>query len=220
MIGKISKYDKINEMGYINGYDELIYFYHQNNVIGNKILNEGDIVSFDYMLEKNENQLPYAINIIKEEKSKGLKSYKELYEIIKKLPKKEQNKIPQSFIEQIKNNMDNNYQYRVEHFEDFENQEMLAETKALLALVYRDYLATPEERQEIIQKEKDEIKKDELEKQKKYNIDVFANKRAKEINKIENNQNTENLELIVKDEKNWFAKFVNFIKKIFGKGKE
>ena len=217
MIGKISKYDSLNEMGYIVGYDELTYFYHQNNVIGNKQLKEGDIVCFDYRLEKNENQLPYAINIIKEKKPKGLKSYKELYEIIKKLPEKEKNKIPNSFLEQIKNNMDKNYSYKVEHIEDFENQEMLEETKRLLALVYRDYLASEEEKNKILQKEKEELNKEELEKREKYDVDVFAKQKVKAINEIEKNQNTENLELIVKEEKTWFSKFVDFIKKIFKK---
>ena len=66
MVGKITEYDEINEIGYILGYDELTYFYHQNSVIQNEKLKKGDIVSFDYILEKNQNQLPYAINILKE----------------------------------------------------------------------------------------------------------------------------------------------------------
>ena len=200
MIGKISKIDNLNEMGYILGYDEITYFYHKNNILNNNELKEGDIVKFDYILEKNENQLPYATNIIKEEKSKGLKSYKELYEIIKKLPEQEQNKIPSDFLEQIKNNMDKNYIYKVEHIKDFENQEMLEETKRLLAVIYRDYLASEEEKEEILRKEKEEIEKEELEKKKKYNIDVFADER-------------EHLELTVKQEKKWFERFVDFLKK-------
>lgn len=80
MIGKISKYDEISGMGYILGYDELTYFYHQNSVIKNENLKEGDIVSFDYILEKNQDQLPYAINIVKEEyKGKNSVSYKEAF---------------------------------------------------------------------------------------------------------------------------------------------
>lgn len=209
MIGKISKIDNLNEIGYILGYDELTYFYHKNNILNNQELKEGDIVSFDYILEKNENQLPYAINIIKEEKHKGLKSYKELYEIIKKLPEKEQNKIPNSFLEQIKNNMDKNYLYKVEHIEDFENQEMLEETKSLLAVVYRDYLASEEEKKEILHKEKQEIEKSEIEKEKKYSINVFDNNKKEE--------KVNHLELTVKEEKKWFEKFMDFLKRIFKK---
>ena len=119
MIGKIYKYDKLNELGFIAGYDELTYFYHQNNVLNHNELKEGDIVSFDYILEKTQDQLPYAINIVKEEKKNGSKPYKELYEIIKCLPIEEKNKIPQKFVNEIKSNMDINYEYKVEHIKDF-----------------------------------------------------------------------------------------------------
>ena len=194
MIGKVSKYDSLNEMGYIIGYDELTYFYHQNNIIGNKKIKEGDVVSFDYVLEKSENQLPYAVNIIKEEIPKGLKSYKEVYEILRKLPVKEQNKIPKQIIEKIYNNMDKNYEFKIEHIEDFENQKILEDTKELLAVIYRDYLAS-EEKTEII-------------------IDVFANKRNK---KIEEEKDIIHYELTVKEEKKWFLKFVDFIKSVLKK---
>ena len=177
MIGKIYKYDKLNEIGYIAGYDELTYFYHQNNVLNHNELKEGDIVSFDYIIEEIPDQLPYAINIIKEEKKNGLKSYKELYEIINCLPMEEKNKISQKFLNEIKSKMDINYEYKVEHINDFENQKMLYETRCLLALVYRNYLATEEEKQEILQKEKEELLKIEQEKQKKYGGDIFERKK-------------------------------------------
>ena len=48
--------------------------------------------------------------------------------------------------------MDKTYSYKVEHLEDFENQPMLRETKVLLALIYRDYLVTPEERKNLNEK--------------------------------------------------------------------
>ena len=194
MLGKIYKYDKLNEIGYIEGYDELIYFYHQNNVLNHNELKEGDIVSFDYIIEKTQDKLPYAINIVKEEKEKGSKPYKELYEIINCLPIEEKNKISQNFLNEIKNEMDINYEYKVEHINDFENQEMLYETRCLLALVYRDYLATEEEKQKILHKEKEELLKIEQEKQAKYGGDIF------ERNKEKINTNiTENVSLTVKE---------------------
>ena len=80
MLGKIYKCDENNEMGYILGYDELTYFFHQNGVIENEKLKEGDIVSFDYILEKNQNQLPCAINIVKENyKGKNSVRYKDVF---------------------------------------------------------------------------------------------------------------------------------------------
>ena len=215
MIGKVRRYDVKNELGYILGYDELTYFYHQNNVINNIILKEGDIVSFDFRFEKNQNELPYAINVEKEEINNGIKSYKELYEIIRCLPHEEQNKIPKSFINEIKNKMDRNYEFKVDHIKDFENQVILDETRSLLAIVYRDYLASEEEKQEIIKQEKEELLNIELEKQKKYNVDVFENKRKEIINnKIQEKQK---LELTVKEKETWFSRFKKFLKNIFKK---
>ena len=80
MIGKISKYDEINGIGYILGYDELTYFYHQNSIVKNEKLKEGDIVSFDYILEKNQNELPYAMNIEKEKyEEENNADYKDIF---------------------------------------------------------------------------------------------------------------------------------------------
>ena len=88
---------------------------------------------------------------------------------------------------------------------------MLQETKRLLAVVYRDYLASEEEKQEILQKEKQEIINDELEKKKKYNVDVFASKENNKDNEVETKA------LTVKEEKLWFTRFFVFLKKIFKK---
>ena len=85
------------------------------------------------------------------------KVYKELYEIFKYLPQDKIDVIPIEFKENMESKMDNNYEYRVTHIEDFSNQEMLKETRALLAILYRDYWATEEERREILEKEKREI---------------------------------------------------------------
>ncbi len=212
MIGKIYKYDKLNEIGYIYGYDELTYFYHQNNVLNHNELKEGDIVSFDYIMEKTQEQLPYAINIVKEEKKNGSKSYRELYEIIKYLPIEEKNKIPKKFMNEIKSKMDINYDYKVEHIKDFENQKMLDETRCLLAVVYRDYLATKEEKEEILKKDKEELFEIEQEKRRKYNVDIFEKKEEK----INTNLN-ENVSLTVKEKETWFTRFLNFFKRIFKK---
>lgn len=213
MYGKIKSYDKINEMGYIEGYDEIIYFYHQNNVINGTLLNEGDIVSFDYMLEKNPDELPYAINIIKEEYNKGKKSFTELFEIINCLPEEEQNKISQSFMDKIKENMDTTYEYNVSHIQDFENQPMLDETRTLLALVYRDYLVSEEEKKEILEKEKKELIEIENKKKEKYGTDVFAN-RKKSVTKSNDNSIKPT---VIEENKTWFSRFINFVKKVINK---
>lgn len=72
MIGKVSEYNNLCKIGYILGYDELTYFYHQSSVLDNMDLNIGDIVSFNYELDEEKYKLPYAFNI-KKLKNKDLK---------------------------------------------------------------------------------------------------------------------------------------------------
>lgn len=207
MLGKVVNYDEVNELGYIEGYDETMYFFHQINVKKNEKLKNGDIVSFSYLLEENEDQLPYAINIEKEIVKKRSKPYKELYEILNYIPEHEKEKISKQFLKNIKDNMDTNYEYEVTHFEDFENQEMLDETRALLAIVYRDYLASPEEKEEIIKKEKAEFETVEKEKQKKYNPDdIFKDRQTIDERAI----------VEIKTEK-WYERVISFFKKILKK---
>ena len=69
------------------------------------------------------------------------KAFKEISELIKFFPRSEYRKIPKSFINFIEENMDNNYDYIVEHIDDFQNQEMLDETKIILSIIYRDFIA-------------------------------------------------------------------------------
>lgn len=217
MLGKIKNYDKKNEIGYIEGYDETIYFYHQINVKNREELKEGDIVSFDYLLEKNVDELPYAINIVKETFEKKSKPYRELYEILKHLPLEERDKIPSNFLKEIEEKMDTNYVYTVNHLEDFENQEMLEETRVLLAIVYRDYLASEEEKIKILEKEKEELKQEEKEKLEKYNPDnIFKSKNVEDNKQSESQIDSETALVKIKPEK-WYRSLIAFFKRIFKK---
>ncbi len=219
MLGKVIKYDKVNEMGYIEGYDEIRYFYHQINVKNSEELKEGDIVNFEYLLERNEYELPYAINIVKETLNKDEKSkpYRELYEILKYLSPEDIRKIPSGFLKEIEGKMDAQYEYKIEHFQDFENQKMLDETRVLLAIVYRDYLASEEEKREILENEKEELIREEQEKREKYNPDNIF--KARNSYAEENSDEKTKTALVkVKSEK-WYNNVIAFFKKLFSRFK-
>lgn len=142
------------------------------------------------------------------------KAYKELWEILKLIPQDEYNKISSKFIEIIKSNMDNNYTYKIEHIEDFENQEMMEETRILLAILYRDYWASPEEKDEIIRNEKEElIRNDEL-LRKKYNPDDLFKNSQTNI-KTNNSETAESTDMIVFQKEKWYIKVIDFIKGLF-----
>lgn len=100
------------------------------------------------------------------------KAYREIYEILKYVPKSEFEKLPTEFINFIERNMARTYDYKVENIQDFEKQEMLEETRIILAILYRDYWAEPEKKQEIITRDKKQIKEKEESDKQKYNMEA------------------------------------------------
>ncbi|MBR2787190.1 MAG: hypothetical protein IKD76_06890 [Clostridia bacterium] len=210
MWGKVLSYDEMHELGYIEGYDEIRYFFHQINVKNREKLNVGDIVNFDYLFEQNKNQLPYAVNIQKEYLSQKSKPYRELYEILKYLPDVYKKKIPLKFLVEIEEQMDTLYEYSIEHFEDFENQKMLDETKVLLAIVYRDYLASEKEKKEIFAREEEEQRNIEKVKREMNNPDnIFKKKEVVVSEGMEKNA------LVATDNVKWYKKVIEFFRGIF-----
>lgn len=151
--------------------------------------------------------------MIKEEYKIYYKAFKEFREIIKFFPEKEYIKIPKSFIEFIEEKMDNTYEYTVEHIDDFQNQEMLEETRILLAIVYRDFLASDKVKKQIIKSEKEELLEDEKIKQEKYNINELFEKRVNNQIKMQNKDLIENKLIIVQEK--WYKKLLNKIRKFF-----
>lgn len=139
------------------------------------------------------------------------KAFKELSEIIKFFPKNEYRKIPKSFIDFIEENMDNSYEYIVAHVDDFQNQEMLEETKILLSIVYRDFIASSEEQKQIIKKEKNELLQEEKRIREKYNPDNLFK------NKVEKVETVENSVAMVEYKESFFTKIKNWFKGFFGK---
>ena len=82
------------------------------------------------------------------------KAYKEVIEILNYVPQESVNKIPQTMIDTFKAKMDVNYDFKVDINKSFEEQVLLDETKAILANIFRDYWATPYQRERIEAKEK------------------------------------------------------------------
>ena len=142
------------------------------------------------------------------------KAYREVYEILKNISKEDFEKIPQDIIKTIKNNMDTEYEYKLKENVDFEEQNVLQETKALLAIIYRDYWATNIERERIIEKEQYDKKIFEDELREKYNPDNLFKKKNK-VEEIE--KSTECKELIEYKEESIFRQILRKIKSIFKK---
>ena len=142
------------------------------------------------------------------------KAYKEVVEILKYVPQESVNKIPKSVIDTFKAKMNKNYDFKVDINKNFEEQELLEETNAILANIFRDYWATPYQKEKIEEKERYDRNKMEEEKRAIYNtVDLFKNRNiVNNKNEIKENINA-NLPMEIKKEK-FYEKLIKFIKKI------
>ena len=102
------------------------------------------------------------------------KAYKEITEILKYLPQESIKKIPQLIINAFNLNKNSKYDFSIDLDKCFEEQCLLDETKAILAILFRDYWATPQQNQMIKEKENEDRILEEQEKRKKYSSDIFS----------------------------------------------
>ena len=137
-------------------------------------------------------------------------AYTEVYTILQELNEEEYNKIPPEVIETIEANRNEEYEYELDNELELKDEPMLPETKAILFNLFRDYLATPEQKAKIIRMQNEARQKNELKKQQMYNTDVFANK-PKENQSSNNNETMQ----IVEYKENFFKKILNKIKSFF-----
>ena len=134
-------------------------------------------------------------------------AYTEVYTILQDLNEEEFNKIPAEIIETIEANRNEEYEYELDDELELKKQPMLPETKAILFNLFRDYLATPEQKAKIIRMQNEERQKNELKKSKMYSTDVFENKEEKKIETPE-----KEIVQLVKYKENIFKKILNKIK--------
>ncbi len=80
-------------------------------------------------------------------KSEYENAYLELYELIKRIPLKDKTKIPNDFIDFLKDNMNSNHTFEYDESKNLLDQDIMVETKALLVQLYEKYLSKPEEKE-------------------------------------------------------------------------
>ncbi len=134
---------------------------------------------------------------------------KEVLEILKVVDDEDISKIPSEEIIKLKENANMDYKFSYNPEKDIKEQEVSKLAKAIIANYFMEYIASPIQKQKIIDKQRQNIRILEEEKRKKYNPDdVF---KAKNTYSDSNSAN-----LPVKVEKvNVFTKVIRFIKKMF-----
>lgn len=141
------------------------------------------------------------------------KAYKEIYEVLITLPEEEVNKVPKNMREMFEANMDKEYNFKVDINKTFEEQNFSDITKSIIFNLFRDYWATSEQKEKIIEIQNNQRNKLENEKKNKYNIDnIFKSRNENEIINISNEN--KNLPIQIKNE-NFFERIINFFKRIF-----
>ena len=144
------------------------------------------------------------------------KAYKEVIEILNYVPKESVEKILQTMIDTFKAKMDTNYNFKVDINKSFEEQELLEGTKAILPNIFRDYWASPEQKEKIKTKQQHDMQIIEEEKRKKYNPDsIFKDKQSIVIENIAPENNEQHTEMIEYKEQKWYQKIFNLIKNLF-----
>jgi len=143
------------------------------------------------------------------------KSCTEVIAILNNIPIEVYKRIPNEIIKALEENKDNDYDFSIDYSKDLKDQQILPFTLAILHNLYRDYLATEDEKKQIIEKERYDLKLLEKEKREKYNPDDIFKKANKftETANIEASENNTNTALIEYKE-SFFTKFKNFIFKI------
>ena len=141
-------------------------------------------------------------------------AFAEVDEILQLMPVELLIKIPLQFRTIISENRSQYYKPNIK--EPIEDNELKYETQAILGLIYRDFLVSPEERDELQKQDNETLRKFEEEMQQQYDIEKIFNKnKSVEIRENENNMN----DLILYKKPGFVRKIRNLIKSIFSKKK-
>lgn len=137
-------------------------------------------------------------------------AYSEVLEIINHIPKSDYDKIPNNMIKLFTTNKNKDYNFIYDVNKTLDEQNVSKKAKTIIAILFRDYWATPIQREKILAKEKYDIAKIEEEKREIYNPDDIFKKKEKIQ---EENIVSQNTSLIEYKESNFFERLLNKILK-------
>ncbi len=142
-------------------------------------------------------------------------AFAEVLEVLRNTDENILKKIPEQFITFLNQNKDNQYQVNIDFTNTNWEDMVKPETQAILALIYRDYIVSPEEREKLLKEENEEQNKIENELRAKYNPDnIFKDRKMEtpqETLKIESD-----MQLTEIPQYPWYKKIWNKILEIFG----
>ena len=146
-------------------------------------------------------------------------AFQEVYIILENLRKEDYDKISNKTIEALKENKNNDYFFELENGIELKNQNLMPETRAILFNLFYDYYADEKQKAIIQDIWNAQNRKEDLEKQGKFDVDVFKNENNKNdlsnSNALDDDKMEEN-KITVKKE-NIIRKIINKIISIIKK---
>ena len=100
-------------------------------------------------------------------------AFSETLEVLKNTDESILNKISPKFITFLNENKDEDYCVNIDFSKPNWEDDIKQETQAILALIYRDYIVSPEKRKELIKEEREEQIRIENEIREKYNLKLL-----------------------------------------------
>ena len=141
------------------------------------------------------------------------KALAEAFAVIMKLEFSVIQKIPDEFLNTLKNNMDQEYYTTLNIDEEYIDNNLSEDTKGILGLVYRDYLTDESERKELVEGEnKSEEEYQEVLRDMFQSDLVFKNNDTNE----EKKEVKQEVRMIKQEELKWYEKLKIKIKKALG----
>ena len=143
----------------------------------------------------------------------------EINEILKYLPKEEVEKIPSKLREFFKEVSSKDYVTNINPNIPLDKQQIKEKTKDIIALIYRNYWCSEEERKELDQKLIENDKKFEEELREKYNPDNIFKNNVTTTKKEESEVKEEKIEqsLVPQETGKWYQRFLDMVKRWFKK---
>lgn len=129
------------------------------------------------------------------------------------IPEEQIEKIPKKLLNFINNNKNTDHVFVYDFSKEFEEQNMLKETKIFIGMLYLNYWADEDEKTEINKILDDNERKYIEELNNKYSVDNLFKNRNNKTEEIK-----ENMNLPVEYHENLITKIIKFIKNIFKKG--
>lgn len=121
-------------------------------------------------------------------------------------------KISKKFIDFLTGNQLEGYTVNIDYSDENWTQQLNEDAKVILALIYRDFIVSKEERQELLKKEQEINGQYQKELSEKYNVDnLFAKQEKKVID------TDETVALAEIKKKKWYQNIIEKILSFFGK---